>query len=138
MAAKSARIGEPLPGLDVKAVFEQSVQALYLNADGHEMPNPVPLAPPIGYVKQPTIAEQIRRAIAAASAEARNAGAETEEEANDFDVGEDYDPTSPHENDFEMDPALEAMLALQSAPPAPPPAAPAEPVNPTPIAKPAA
>lgn len=126
---------DPLPGLEQPPTFERSVQSQYLDEYGREKPNPLPLEPPLGYVKRKTIAETIREAIVQASYEAQQAGAETEEEANDFDVDEDMDPHSPWENDFEMDPALEAMLALQSAPPAPQPqqqgAAPAAPV-PTP------
>jgi len=110
---------DPLPGLEQPATFEQSVQSQYLDEHGREKPNPLPLAPPVGYVKRKTIAETIREAIAQASFEAAQRGAETEAEANDFEVGEDMDPYSPWENDFEIDPALEAMLALQSAPPAP-------------------
>jgi len=127
---------DPLPGTEQQEVFEQSVQSLYLDSEGREVPNPLPIAPPVGYRKQPTIADQMRQMIRMASYEARTAGAETEEEANDFDVGEDMDPHSPWEHDFEIDPAMEALLALQSRPPRPsshslkeaappPPAAPA-------------
>lgn len=97
--------------------LEQSVQSLYLDENGHEKPNPVPMQPPVGYRRQPTIAEQMRMMIRTASLEAAQAGAETEEEANDFDVGEDMEPHSPWENDFEPDPALDHMLALASMPP---------------------
>lgn len=74
-----------------------------LNEDGHEIPDPTPVAPPIGYKKQPSLAEQIRQAIASERLKeaAEAAGLETFEEANDFDVGEDYDPSSPYEEQFE-------------------------------------
>lgn len=101
----------------IKEVFEQSVQSQFLDERGREKPNPVPLQPPVGYKKQPTIAEQMRMMIKQASLEAAQAGAETEEEANDFDVDEEYDPTSPWEHDFDPDPVLEVMLARQSAKP---------------------
>lgn len=122
---------DPLPGVEQPHTFEQSVQSQYLDEYGREKPNPLPLAPPVGYVKRKTIAETIREAIAQASFEAAQRGAETEAEADDFDVGEDMEPHSPWENDFELDPALEAMLALQSAPPAEPapPAKPAPPAS---------
>lgn len=109
---------KPLPGTEQPVTREQSVQSQYLDEFGREKPNPTPMEPPVGYVKRRSIADTIREAIRNASLEARQAGAETEEEANDFDVGEDFDPTSPYEHDFELDPTLEAMLALQSAPPA--------------------
>jgi len=105
--------------------LEQSVQSQYLDAFGRELPNPVPMQPPVGYKRAPSLAEQIRVMIQQASHEAAMAGAETEDEANDFDVGEEFDPTSPWENEFEMDPAMEAMIALQSRPPAPRETAPA-------------
>jgi len=96
---------------------EVSVQEAYLDEHGREKPNPVPLQPAVGYKRQPTIAEQMRMMIRQASVEAAMAGAESEEEANDFDVGEDMEPHSPWENDFEPDPALDSMLALASRPP---------------------
>jgi len=96
---------------------EISVQEQYLDHNGHELPNPTPMQPPVGYVRHKTIAEQMREMIRMASYEAAAAGAESEEEANDFDVGEDMEPSSPWEHDFEVDPALEAMIALQSKPP---------------------
>jgi len=104
---------------DLAPRLEESVQARYLDDYGREKPNPTPMAPPIGYKKQPTIAEQMRQMIRLASMEAAQMGAETEDEANDFDVGEDMEPTTPYEHDFEPDPALEHMIALHSRSPAP-------------------
>lgn len=106
---------------------EVSTQEINLDHNGHEMPNPTPMQPPVGYRRQKTIAEQMREMIRQASLEAAQAGAETEEEANDFDVGEDMEPSSPWESDFEPDPALDHMIALASRPPqqeSPPPATP--------------
>lgn len=116
-----------------KMLREQSVQELYLDENGHELPNPTPMQPAVGYKKQPSIGELMRQAIRQASYEARMMGAETEEEANDFDVGEDQEPSSPWENDFEPDPALDHMLALASRPPvtAAPPTAPSAGGQPT-------
>lgn len=123
----------PVPEGESAPQFEQSVQALYLDEHGREKPNPFPLEPPIGYKKQPTIAELMRQAIRQASEEARSAGAETEEEANDFDIDDEYDPSTPYEHDFEPDPVLERMIALQSRPPKQEPAAaPAAAPTPTP------
>lgn len=114
---------DPLPGTEQPFVFEQSVQSQYLDEHGREIPNPLPMAPPIGYKPSLSIAEQMRQMIKLASHEAAMAGAETEAEANDFDVGEDMEPSSPWEHDFDIDPAMEAMIALHSRPPAPPSAA---------------
>lgn len=129
---KNRRATDPLPGTEQPFVFEQSVQSLYLDEYGREVPNPLPLAPPIGYKKHVSIAEQMRQMIRQVSHEASMAGAETEDEANDFEVGEDMDPHSPWENDFEIDPAMETMIALQSRPPAAPAAAPSAAATPVP------
>jgi len=110
---------EPVPGSDSLYLHEHSVASLYLDMHGREIPNPTPMAPPIGYQKPISIADQIRQAIKQASYEAAMAGAETEEEANDFDVEEDMEPGSQWEHPFDPDPELEAMLALQSRAPAP-------------------
>lgn len=108
---------------------EISVQQKYLDALGREVPNSTPMQPPIGYKRAPTIQEQMRAMIRQVSEEAHMAGAETEEEANDFDMDEEWEPTSKWEHPFDPDPALEMMLARQSSPPrpveAPAPAAPA-------------
>lgn len=104
---------------EILHIFEASVQSQMLDEHGRERPNPTPMAPPVGYKRQPTIAEQMRRAIQQASYEAKMAGAETEQEANDFDVGEDMEPHTPYEHDFEMDPVYEAMLAPRSRHPTP-------------------
>lgn len=106
-------------GVEHPYYFEKSVQSRYLDEQGREIPNPTPMQPPVGYKRRPTIAEQMRQMIRQASYEAGQAGAETEEEANDFDVGEDMEPTSPWENDFEPDPALDHMLARMSQSPTP-------------------
>lgn len=69
---------------------------------GREFPNPMPLAPPIGFVPQPPIWEQIRAMVQRElSATAGANDAETFEEADDFDVGDDFDPTTPYEEVFE-------------------------------------
>jgi len=76
---------------------------MHLTKDGRERPSDVPLAPPLGYVKQPTIHERIRDMVRSEHLrrEAEAAGAETFEEADDFDVGDDFDPSSPYEGDFD-------------------------------------
>lgn len=111
----------PVPGTDDldNPQRERSTQEMYLDEHGREIPNPVPMDPPVGYVKSPSIADLIRQQIKAVSAEAAMAGFETEEEANDFDIGDDDEPHSPWENDFDIDPVYEHMLARMSAPPSP-------------------
>lgn len=74
-----------------------------LTQHGEEIPDPTPVAPPLGYKKIPSLAEQIRQAILSEKLKeaAAAAGVETFEEADDFDVGDDYDPRSPYEETFE-------------------------------------
>ena len=87
-----------------------------LTPDGLEIPDPTPIAPPIGYVKQPSLVAQIRAMVRSEKLrlEAEAMGAETFEDADDFDVGDDFDPTSPYEADFEpMDPVDLAALSSQ-------------------------
>ena len=93
------------------------------------MPDPDPLEPPIGYKRQPSLAEQIREMVRSERLrqEMDSAGVETFEESDDFDVGDDFDPTSPYEADFEplgdviarkrADEAAEADKAAAGSPP---------------------
>lgn len=90
----------------------------------------VPMAPPVGYKKQPSmvdiIREQVRSHHLAVAAE--QAGMETFEEADDFDVGDPDDalPLSEYEAIFE--PPAEAVSSERPeaapTPPEPPPPAP--------------
>jgi len=84
---------------DVRALPRQKD---YLTADGREKPDATPMAPPLGYKKQPTLHEQIRNMIVSERLrqEAMSLDAETLEEADDFEIG-DFDPTSPYEYNFD-------------------------------------
>lgn len=100
-----------------------------------EPQDPTPIAPPIGYRKQPSIFDQQRAMIRQElSRQAELKGMETFEESDDFDIGDDYDPTTPYEADFDP-PTAEVQKAFEPAP-YPHPPAPAGP--PQPAAAPAA
>lgn len=88
-----------------------------LTPDGHEIPDSTPVAPPIGYKKIPSLAEQIRQAILSEKLKeaAQSQGLETFEEADDFDVGDDFDPRSPYEESFEPVHPAPAPEAVQAA-----------------------
>lgn len=113
----------------------------------YEVPNPTPMAPPVGYKRQPSLAEQIRAMVRSeqlkAAAEAK--GFETFEESDDFEV-DDFDPSSPYEEIFDPVEDLRRARAYEArireeadrrdqadnpappappAPPQPPPASPA-------------
>lgn len=107
-SAKSMVEERPVPPRDDGPLSPKS-NANYLTEDGREKPDPTPMAPPIGYKRQPSLAEQIRAMVRseALAAAARNAGAETFEEADDFDVGDDFDPSSPYEDQFDPVPVGE-------------------------------
>lgn len=74
-----------------------------LTKDGMEVNDPVPVDPPVGYKAQPSMFEIVRKMIreeklkAALEAE----GFESPEEADDFEVGDDYEPSSPYEHNFD-------------------------------------
>lgn len=76
-----------------------------VNAQGQEVLDPVPMEPPIGYQRTETmfdiIQRQVRDAILQKEIDAQ--GYETFEEADDFEIGDDFEPYSPHENDLDPD-----------------------------------
>lgn len=95
------------------------------------MPDPTPMAPPIGYKKQPSMIDIIRDQIRRAGEEASRAGFETFDEANDFDVDDDPWPESAHEIDEEVEvppsvlrERMRAQAELDAKPPAASPQSP--------------
>lgn len=102
------------------------------NEFGQEMPDPVPMAVPVGYNQSPTLADMIKRMVRnQLLAQAANAeDIDTFEEAEDFEIEDDpLDPHTPYEAVF--DPPLKVPQTepnavasgggSQTAPPAPPP-----------------
>lgn len=108
--------------------------------DGSEIVSDVPMEPPLGYQRQPTMVEHIRNMVRSEQLrqEAEAAGAETFDEADDFDVGDgETGPRSPYEVEEFFDPpapvepvaAAPASVEAPALTPAPAvPQAPAEPV----------
>lgn len=78
---------------------------LIMDEVGHEVPDPNPMSVPLGMKKPETLAETVRRLVRSErfNQEREEAGEETFDEADDFDV-EDFDPTTPYEVFF--DPVL--------------------------------
>lgn len=113
--AKTRETVNALTGEITQYVRAAKAQQLLLNGR-YEQPDSRPMAPPVGYVKTQPLHERIREMIRSEHLRqaAIAAGAETLEEADDFDVGEDYDPTSPYEIGF--DPQAERMRTLQKRP----------------------
>lgn len=75
------------------------------NDKGEELPDPTPVSINTGLKKPQTLQETIRKLVRDESFRATldRVGLETFEEADDFDVGDDFDPTSPYEEDFDPD-----------------------------------
>ena len=65
------------------------INAHRLDEFGREIVDGRPMQPPVGYVEQPSMFEQMRIAMAEASLRAQSAGFETDEEANDFYIEDD-------------------------------------------------
>lgn len=82
-----------------------------LNQAGQLIPDPTPMAPPIGYKAQPSMMEIVRQQVLLASREAAEAGYETEEEADDFVVGDEPELRSP----YELDPESEVPISVLRA-----------------------
>lgn len=80
-----------------------SRQDRFLNILGQEMPDPRPHAPSLGQKPEVHIRDYIRTLVhnERLQADLDAAGHDTFEEANDFEVGEDYFPDSQYENDLE-------------------------------------
>lgn len=73
------------------------------DADGLEIPDPVPIEVPAGFKRPLSIHEQIHRALRSSEVRAAQAarGEETLEDSMDFDTGEDDPlPSSVHEQRF--------------------------------------
>lgn len=71
----------------------------FLLEDGREVPNPMPVAPPVGYISEPTIMDRLSQMLDKRLAALLEAQAleETEAEANDFEIDEDEEIRSIYE-----------------------------------------
>lgn len=110
-----------------------------LDEYGREVPDSTPVAPPIGYIKQPSLFEQVRQMVTQHQKDLAEAGMETLEEFEDLDIPDDeeFDPTSEYENDG--DPSIRDLDAAvaEHRKAATAPKEPAEPAPPQPPAEPA-
>lgn len=93
----------PRKGTDTKPNRRVKPSHIKHDAAGGELMDPLPIAPPLGYKKQPSLKDQIRAMVISEKlrVEAETAGYETFDEADDFDIGDDFDPRSPYEEIFE-------------------------------------
>ncbi|QXP44253.1 MAG: hypothetical protein [Arizlama microvirus] len=100
---KSKQLKEETPTRPEHLAKRVKTNYHYLTPDGAERPDPTPMAPPIGYKPSDPLHKKIRQMIISEklAMEAREANLETLDEADDFDVGDDYDPSSPYEEHFD-------------------------------------
>ena len=84
--------------------------------NGCELPDNTPIAVPMRFRQRSyfdSIREMIRNEI---SKQAQDQGHETFEEANDFDVGDDFDPSAPYEEQFDPDTGVSQWDFKQEVP----------------------
>lgn len=124
----------------VEDVFKTTDKRNRFSEDNHEILNPTPIAPPLGYKPTLSLVEQIRQQVRLSKMMDDNEP-ETEEEADDFDIVEDPQPESRWENDMipsikETRKRIRELEAAEKRYAAPPAAAapPQEPPAPLPVA----
>lgn len=85
--------------------------------DGSEVPDPRPMALPVGFERPESVQDMIRRLVRDQSLQAdlEASGVETFEDADDFDVPDDMvPPFSPHEEDFDPTHGLTRELEIKA------------------------
>jgi hypothetical protein len=85
-----------------KTFGQKLKKCLGLDDKGREKIDPRPVAMPVGFGKPPSMQERIRE-LFKAERELYESEKEFEtfEDADDFDIGDDYDPASPFELSFD-------------------------------------
>lgn len=97
--------------------YRAKLRNMGFNDEGKFIPDSIPVAPPLGYKRQPSMVEIVRNMVRSEklAEEARAAGAETFEESEDFDVGDEpEDMRSGWETDFDP-PLSELKEAVEEA-----------------------
>lgn len=96
--------------------------AVVLDASGGEVLDSTPMQPPLGYNPQPSMFDVMKDMIRREREALEREGFETPEEADDFDVDDDLDPTSPYEHSFDppAEPERLPKNELTAEPAAPP------------------
>lgn len=80
-------------------VFKTTDKSNRFSEENHEILNPTPMQPPLGYKSAPSLVEQIRQQVRALK-HLDDLEPETEEEADDFEIDDDPAPESRWENDM--------------------------------------
>lgn len=95
--------------------YDNKMEERSLTLDGSQfIPDDTPMQPPLGFIKQPSMVEHVRNMIRSEQLRqaAEQAGAESFEEADDFDL-EDADEL-PHSR-YEMEDNFEPPVAAEPA-----------------------
>lgn len=84
----------------IKDVSNDDPDRVRIDDKGREVLDTTPVTLPVRFRRGENISDQVQRLVAMElSKRAAAEGYETFDEANDFDVGDDYDPRSEHEID---------------------------------------
>lgn len=104
----------------IAAIMKKNPKGKPLDEKGKFYGSPIPLEPPLGYKRTPSLHDQVRELIRSErlATIAREQGYETLEEGDDFDVQDDYDPRSPWEHNFDPIVDPDRLSELQKQPPA--------------------
>lgn len=108
--------GELIPGFDevvqrdkpkmAIADYARKMARKFQTMLGAEIPDPVPMAPPVGFIAQPSMMDHVIDLIKSndlrRAAEAE--GFETLEESDDFDIDDDDEPYSAYEMEENYEP----------------------------------
>lgn len=102
-------------------------QAALLSDDGREILDPRPMTVPTGLGRPETLKDQIRRVLRQElSDQASRQGFESEEEANDFDVGDEFERGESLNTKYTV---MEDEFPIRQNEPPTPPEAPTEPAE---------
>lgn len=114
---KSERTVRCKPFCDIQRYWEKLLSRGQ-TMDGKEIPDDTPMAPPIGFIKTPSLAERIRDMVRSEHLRlaAESVGAETFEEADDFNIDDDPFPGSEYEFDDNFDPPASDRIDRGSPP----------------------
>lgn len=107
--------GRKKPQLDLED-YLQKIKKAGLDESGHELVSSKPMQPPLGYKKQPSLAELVREMVQSEALRQKieSEGGETLEEFEDFDVEDEPEMmSSPWEN--QHDPSLAELQAAGEA-----------------------
>lgn len=103
-------------GTDVPEVHAPKSSHGKFDKQGRFIPDARPMAPPVGYTRQPSLLDSVREMVRSEALRqaALDSGTETFEEANDFYIEDEPDtwPSSVYEND--EDTPVERLLALRA------------------------